>query len=477
VRGFKKVLIFAMLLCTTVLADPSKYIVEQHLSEVAQRTLDAMYGSGNFISKVSVQMTDAVYEERHTQQSNVSKKKSEQTSNALPGLPSLSFSPETMVPYDSRTSVQSPRIKKVLVRVLVNRDFPKSQARKAEKALVTVLGLNPDRGDAVVLDYERFYFDQEEAKQKIEISTTGDEKLASYQNLFYLLMIIFIIIFIVLYIYFQLKQANALSEQSGGGSGDQSINVNSTLEMPESDDSGSAQGAVGPGGVPLIKHYFDFIDDSNIENFIFLLKKEKIKAEYVSMIVSFVKPKIGAKILKELEIEEQAVVASQLLDQKLANRNILDKLEDKLKTSLESFFGGETKFRRIFDLVTSDDKKSIMSVLSQNDAVGYQRFRQNIMLFEDLKLLTDEEIELVVSDINLEMLATALISVDQDVYQRFDDNLNKSAKDMITQFLELKSQSTSTHDVEKAQEYILRVVKKLDASGKISLQEKIVGEE
>lgn len=118
-----------------------------------------------------------------------------------------------------------------------------------------------------------------------------------------------------------------------------------------------------------------------------------------------------------------------------------------------------------------------MDVLYQNDAVGYQKFRLNVILFDDLVLLEDDEIEKVVSDVNLELLATALISVDQDVYQRFDDNLSKSAKDMILQFLELKSGSKSAQDIEKAQDYILRIVKKFDDSGIIKLSEKLTSQQ
>lgn len=455
-------------------ADPSQYIVEQNLTNVAQLTLDSMYGKGNFIAKVDVQMTDVTYEERHTKPSNVGKSASNQGSNALPGLPSLSFSPENVVPYDSTTAVKSGRIKRVLVKILVNKDFPKTQARRAEAALISVLGLNPSRGDAVETVYEKFYYDQDETKQKIEVSTTGEEKLLSYQNLFYLLMLIFTLLFLFVYIIFQIKQSKLLSmsKESSGDKGP-SVNINPSLELPEGLGSGGGSSKISLSGSPSIKHYFDFIDDSNIENFIYLLKTEKIKAEYVSMIVSFVSPHIGAKILHELDIEEQAVIASQLLEQKIANRTILDKLEEKMKNSLESFFGGETKFKTVFTLVPGTEKRKIMDVLYQNDMVGYQKFRLNVILFDDLVLLEDEEIERVVSDVNLELLATALISVDQDVYQRFDDNLSRSAKDMISQFLELKSGSKSPQDIEKAQDYILRIVKKFDDAGIIKLSEKL----
>lgn len=475
-RIAKIILSCVCLLTALVYADPSRYIIEQHMTNVAQQTLDSMYGKGNFVAKVSVQMTDTVYEEKHTKQSDVGKGKSDANSNALPGLPSLSFSPETAVPYDSKTYIKSGTVKKVLVRILVNKSFPKSQARKAEKALTEVLGLNPDRGDVVELIYEKFYYDQEEAKQKIEISTTGDEKLASYQNLFYLLMLLFVIIFMIVYVVFQIKNAALLKEAQASNGGGANVNVNPNLELPEGFGGGGPGGKISLSGSPSIKQYFDFIDEANLDNFIFLLKKEKIKAEYVSMIVSFVRPEIGAKILKELEVGEQAVVAAQLLDQKLASRAVLDKLEAKLKDSLESFFGGESKFKSVFHFVSGDNKRKIMEVLQENDAVGYQKFRQHVILFDDLALLDDSEIEKVVSDINLELLATALVSVDQDVYQRFDENLSKSAKDMISQYLELKSGSTSPQEIEKAQDYILRVVKKLDDSGHINLSGKIVGE-
>ena len=96
-----------------------------------------------------------------------------------------------------------------------------------------------------------------------------------------------------------------------------------------------------------------------------------------------------------------------------------------------------------------------------------------MLIFDDLCLLSEDEIQLLLSDINLETLATALVNVDQTVFDVVNENLTKGAKDMMLQYLELKSESTSQKEIEKAQDTIIKMIRKMDKSGKISLTDKL----
>ena len=96
-----------------------------------------------------------------------------------------------------------------------------------------------------------------------------------------------------------------------------------------------------------------------------------------------------------------------------------------------------------------------------------------MVIFEDIKFLEDEELKTILSDANLDMLSKSLIGVEKDVYQKVDSNLNDSAKSMIDQFMKLKGKTVSKSDVDKSQAYVLDIVLKLEAEGKVKLQEKI----
>ena len=96
-----------------------------------------------------------------------------------------------------------------------------------------------------------------------------------------------------------------------------------------------------------------------------------------------------------------------------------------------------------------------------------------MILFDDIKLLDETELQVLLSDVNLEQLAVALVDVDQDVFSSIMENLTKGAKDMVEQYLELKASSTTASEKEKAQDSIIRMIKKFESQGKINLVDKL----
>ena len=189
-----------VLLCFTQLtfAASDQYLVEDNLTKLGQTTLDAMFGEGNFIVRARVKMTEAKYSVKYTQESNpkrTSKKDSEEV-YILPGVPALkNISPDSLnqLPFDSVTTMAPPKISRILVTVLVDKSYPKSQARKATEALKEVLGLREGRGDDVKLLYKPFYEDPTKDTQQITL-IPGEEKLLTFQNGFYALLLLLLIV-------------------------------------------------------------------------------------------------------------------------------------------------------------------------------------------------------------------------------------------------------------------------------------------
>ena len=67
-------------------------------------------------------------------------------------------------------------------------------------------------------------------------------------------------------------------------------------------------------------------------------------------------------------------------------------------------------------------------------------------------LLEETELQTVLSDINLEQLSVALVDVDQTLFSYVSDNLTQGAKDLVNQYLELKSSSSTPAQIEKARD-------------------------
>jgi hypothetical protein len=476
-KKFSAICVVLLSLAVSVFAANDKITLEQNLSILGQETLNSMFGKGNFIVRVQVQMTQEKYSVKYTQQSNpkLNKKKGKaEQVYILPGVPALkNISPDNLnkLPFDSVTSMAQSKLKRMNVYVLVNKNFSKSKARKAEPILKEILGFKEGR-DQLKFTYKPFYYNPSQNTQNITI-VPGQEKLLSVQNIFYALILILLIVFMFIYI----RYANKVDAKgAGGGSGAApNISVNPNLELPKGAGGSSDKGELSISAMPKIKRYFDFVQDKNVDDFIYLMKKEKLNPDYIAMILSFIAPETAATILGTLSPGEKAAVASGLADQRLGSRPVLDKLETKIKNALECFVGGENSFKSIFEHITGADKKEMLKTLKKINPTAFKKVRPFIVLFDDLKSLEDEEIKLILSEANVDLVARALVSVDQELYQRVVDNLTKAANNMVTQFLELKSDSTSKKDSEAAQEYIIKVALSLDESGKIELRSKIGG--
>jgi hypothetical protein len=452
--------------------------IENNFTQLGQDALNTMFGPGNFILRVRVQLSESQYKVKYTEQSNPKKRKKKGKSEQvyiLPGVPALkNLAPDAFnkLPFDSITTMIKPKVKRMQATLIVKKEFSKKEARKAEALVKDLLGFKSGR-DKIKLEYKKFFWNEGNT-QPIKIMP-GPEKLITLENLFRVLLLLFLLIGCILYFITQRRMQNLASAKSQGnsGGGGPNININPNIELPEGNGGGSG------GDINItdsgIKTYFNFITVNNVENFVFLLKKEKIGPDYISMIISFLPSRVSSKIMSEYDPSIQAQIVAGLVDQRMIKPSTLDKLEEKIKHSLECFVGGKSKFKGVFDSVGTTEKKKLMQLLKSKDPKAYQKARQYVLLFEDIKYLSDDELEEVLSEANVELLSTALVSVDQDLYQRVHTNLNDTSKSMVDQFLDLKGDSTSKKDIEAAQDYLLKLIEKWDESGKIDLRSKIKG--
>ena len=90
-----------------------------------------------------------------------------------------------------------------------------------------------------------------------------------------------------------------------------------------------------------------------------------------------------------------------------------------------------------------------------------------------LKYLSHREIQNLLSDINLDTLATALVGVNQSINDFIMNNLTKSAKDIVSQYLQIKGTDAPKDETEKAQDSIVKIIKKMSDKGIIKLAGKI----
>ncbi len=468
--------------CATSLsaATSDEAVLEQSLSQKAQQTLDRIYGERNFVVDVDVDMTTPKYEVKYTEQSKprgVTQPKKQDEINVLPGYPVLkNLAPDSIskLPFDSITTYVRPTLLKTRVKIVVNKAFSKSQAGRAREMVVELLGLQFPR-DTIEITYKTFYDADElrQVKAAKQETTTFTQRFLIPSTMVTLGLAAW---FSLLFLAFMWVQSRSNAKQGRGGDAAAApapnVSVNPNFEMPESSGGGGGAAAVVQSD-HAIKRYFDFISENNVDELLYLIRSENMSVENISIIVSFLPARLGAKVMGELDLQNQATITTNILSQRVVNRAYLDKLEGRVRDWLECLVGGKSSFVRLFTYVSGEVKKQLMGVLGQTNRDAYRMFRESVVIFDDLKFLSDDELKLVLSESNIELLSTALVSVEDSTQQKINSNLNQSAKEMIRQYLDLKGKTISKRDIEAAQDYVINIVNKLEAEGKINLRSKI----
>ena len=472
---------FSVVYASPVFADLEEIQIEEQLASRLQRYLDGIYGDGNFLVRVDVTVTSPRYEVRYTKQSDAKVREEPQSKvNILPGYPVIkNLGPDNMnkLPFDSITTLIRPQIQKIVVDVVADKSFPKGQVGRAQQLIREVVGLQDGR-DAINVSYRPFN-EETPSTQKIEI-VQAPQPFKTFQNLFYGLMLIFVLVFIVIYAWLQTKNTAVFKSLSGlasaaGGSGSgggTSVSVNPTFEMPKG--SSSSGGDLKLSSSAQVKRYFDFIGDDNVDKLQHVLKTENLGLENIAAIVAFLPPDLAAKILSSMDIKVVAQISVSLLEQRMMPRATMDKLEAHIRASVECLAGGESRFQQLVSELSGPTKKALLDMLSSNAPDVYRRVRPHVLLFDDIRLLSDDEMKVLLSDVRMDVFSVALAAVDEATYARVDQNLTKSARDMIAQYLDLRGGSVSKEDIARAQDVILATVAKLESEGKLHLKNKLV---
>jgi flagellar motor switch protein FliG len=123
----------------------------------------------------------------------------------------------------------------------------------------------------------------------------------------------------------------------------------------------------------------------------------------------------------------------------------------------------------VSELINNLDKNtgaSIMEVIEENDADLAENIRKLMFTFDDLIQVDDRGIQSILKEINNEDLLLALKTATEEVKEKIFSNMSKRAASMVKDDLESLGPVRLT-DVEKAQQVIVKVVRKLEEEGKI----------
>ncbi|MEE4639855.1 MAG: flagellar motor switch protein FliG [Wenzhouxiangella sp.] len=239
--------------------------------------------------------------------------------------------------------------------------------------------------------------------------------------------------------------------------------------------------ALGDKGANLIDRILIGRDSKGLENLKWMDPRS------VAELIRMEHPQIIAIVLAYLEADNAAEVLSALPERirpdvimRLATLDgippsAFQELDEVLERQFagsdnvkSSMVGGIRSAAEILNFVDGANEQLVLKVVAEADEGLCQQIQDQMFVFENLLEVDDRSIQTLLREITTDTLVVALKGADDELLDKFLNNMSKRASEMLTEDLDAKG-PVRLSEVEAAQREILAAARRLEEQGELNL--------
>jgi flagellar motor switch protein FliG len=194
----------------------------------------------------------------------------------------------------------------------------------------------------------------------------------------------------------------------------------------------------------------------------------------IALVLAHLPAPLASAVLAGLGRDLQANVAHRIAVMDRTSPELIRRVESVLERRLSSLgvasdlsaVGGVRPLVEIINRADRGTEKMLLEGLEALDPDLAEQVRSQMFMFEDLVSLDDRAIQLVLRQVQVNDLATALKGVPENVRARVMQNMSERAAENLAEEIEVLG-PVRVHLVEEAQTGIVRVIRQLEESGQI----------
>jgi flagellar motor switch protein FliG len=195
----------------------------------------------------------------------------------------------------------------------------------------------------------------------------------------------------------------------------------------------------------------------------------------IALVLAHLPAGLASSVLAGLNRDLQATVAHRIAVMDRTSPDLIRQVESALERRLSSLgvAGGDLSavggLRPLVEIINRADRGTEKMLLEGLDALDPQlaeQVRSQMFMFEDVATLDDRAIQLVLRQVQINDLATALKGVAENVKNKIMQNMSERAALNLAEEMEVLG-PVRVHVVEEAQAGIVRVIRELEESGQI----------
>lgn len=193
----------------------------------------------------------------------------------------------------------------------------------------------------------------------------------------------------------------------------------------------------------------------------------------IALILCYLQPDKSGQILSALSEDMQSEVAYRIATMNNTSPMVIKEIEKVLDSKLSSVvksemtvIGGVDTLVDILNQVDRTTEKNITESLEREDPELAEKVKESMFVFEDIVTLDDVSIQRILREVDAKELALALKGCSDEVANSIFRNQSKRAAAALKEDMEFLG-PVRLMDVEKAQQRIVAVIRRLDEAGEI----------
>jgi flagellar motor switch protein FliG len=193
----------------------------------------------------------------------------------------------------------------------------------------------------------------------------------------------------------------------------------------------------------------------------------------IALILCYLQPDKAAQILSGLPEEMQSDVAKRVANMKNTSPTVIHEVEGVLEKKLSAVvrpdlaeIGGISSLVQILNQSDRGTEKNIIEQLEKDEPELAEEIRSNLFVFEDIVNLDNISIQRIIREVDSKDFAYALKGSSEEVADAIYRNMSKRASAALKEDIEYLG-PVRIADVEKAQQNIVNIIRRLDDAGEI----------
>ncbi len=214
--------------------------------------------------------------------------------------------------------------------------------------------------------------------------------------------------------------------------------------------------------------------DLDSETLVSLIRGEH--PQIVALILTHLNPDKAAEVLSSLPDDVRTEVALRICHLERIRPGVMQDINEffrdklmNLQDSESQAVGGVTKIAEIMNHIDRASEDALMSDIEKIDNSLAENIRMLMFTFEDLSGISNKDMQSLLKEIPRDELILALKTASIEIKDLILRNMSERAAQMTIEDLESMG-AVKLHDVEKSQQNIVKIARRLEEEGKLVLK-------